>query len=509
MNDSKSIIIYYLFLIIIKSKILGINSLTFPIKSSSNSYIKYLNLKEEETQNLDLNNIIKYIFDNKIISTISIGTPSQKMMIIFSNNDNSLYLSKNPYISNDKFLIEYNFVRTLSSTFILKNEIYYAQKKYNIVHLGQENISFDSKSKINFQILVENDKENKPYYYGIVGIGLNKDKEILNYPKFLNQLYDNGIIKNYYWYINYEQNKLMIGEDDDILFNNYSQEILAKPFVDIYNDFSLMDWNILFNEVYMSSNSEENKFIIHSNISNSQGNLKFDFGFILGTPRYRIFLNEKFFNKLIEENKCFEHKYISKNKYETNYYLYTCNKTFESEIKKKFQSIKFVSNEFNYIFELNYDDLFVNIKYNKSLLFMVVFEVIDMNTFNYYRWILGEPFLRKYKFIFNPNKKTIIFQKEQKIIKNSSNDNYNYNVYIKPLCIALIILAFIYIAFKFIKMKKIKSQNKILNNGKNIYTNMNIKSNLNEANINSKQPLELKDSLLLNNDIKIATLKIN
>lgn len=500
MNDSKSIIIYFFFLIIFIIKILGINSLAFPIKSSSNSYIKYLNSKIEETQNLDLEKIIKYIFENKIISTISIGTPYQKMTIFFSNNDNSLYLSKDPEITNDKFLIDHNFVRILSSTFILKNVIKYEQKKYNIVHLGQENILFDSKSKINFQILVENDKENKPNYYGIIGIGLNKDKEILNYPKFLNQLYDKGIIKNYYWHINYAQNKLIIGEEDDDLFNNYSQEILSKPFIDIYNDFSIMDWNILFTEVYMSSNSEENKFIIHSNTSNLQGNLKFDFGFILGTPRYRIFLNEKFFNKLIEENKCYEHKYSSKNKYKANYYLYTCNKSFESEIKKKFQSIKFSSNEFNYIFELNYDDLFVNIKRNKFLLFMIVFEVIDMNTVNYYRWILGEPFLRKYKFIFNPNKKTIIFQKQKMILEVSSKNNYN--VCIKFIFIVLIILVIIYIVFKFIKMKKINSQNRILNNGKNIY-------NINEANINSKQPLELKDSLLLNNDIKIATLQKN
>ena len=40
------------------------------------------------------------------------------------------------------------------------------------------------------------------------------------------------------------------------------------------------------------------------------------------------------------------------------------------------------------IIYLNY----VNIKDNKFLLFMVEFEVVDMNTINYYRWILGEPF---------------------------------------------------------------------------------------------------------------------
>ena len=104
----------------------------------------------------------------------------------------------------------------------------------------------DNKSKFDFQFLIENDVNNQPIYFGIVGMGLNKNNELLNYPKFLKQLYNHKIIKNFYWYINYEENKLIIGEENYIVNNNHCKEVLAKPFLDTFNDISIFDWNILF-----------------------------------------------------------------------------------------------------------------------------------------------------------------------------------------------------------------------------------------------------------------------
>ena len=506
MKHNKSNIIYYFLLTIFLLNIFEISPLTFPIKFSSKSYIAFLNSKKNEEKNLNLDNIIKYIFENKITSTIYIGTPSQKMMITFSNQEYTFYLSKNPEINNDEFLnnnnMISNFMRPLSSTFILKNIMKYKTKNYNLINLGQENLSFDGKSKYNFQFLIENEKENKPVYFGIIGVSLNKDKELINYPNFFNQLYENGIINNYYWYIDYNKNKLIIGEENFSIKNNNYQEVLTKPYLDLYNDISIIDWNIVFYEVYMSQQLDQNKFIIDRNTSKPQGNLNIDCGFIIGTPRYRIFLNEKFFNQLIEENKCFSHIYKSKNKYKTDYYLYSCNKTFESEIKEKFQNLKFVSKELNYVFELNYDDLFVNINNDKSLLFMVAFEVINMNTYNYFRWILGEPFLKKYNFIFNPNKKTITFKRNEISVKKSK---INFNINKKTIFIILFIIILMIIIFKIIKMYKIKLQNSFFNN-KKLYlnTNANHNNNINSNNISKSQTLELKDSLLLiNNNIKI------
>jgi len=181
----------------------------------------------------------------------------------------------------------------------------------------------------------------------------------------------------------------LIGEEYDIKDKSY-QEILTKPFVDIYDNIVIIDWNILFNEIYVEKD-EQNKHVIHSNSSNPQGNINIDYGFIIGTPLYRMYLNEKFFDQLINEKKCYEHIYRSKNRYKSDYYLYSCNKTFEPEIRHKFQTIKFISKEYNYTFELNYQDVFMSI-YNNNILqlslrfFIKLYSMIInkfMNTFNH------------------------------------------------------------------------------------------------------------------------------
>ena len=328
----KNIMLLIIFII----KIMQVISLSFPIKLSSKLYINYLNSLTEESQKINFENIIKYIFENKIISTIFIGSPTQKMNIFFNNEENSFYLSKDPEINNDEFFIDKNiqdrFSFFLSSTFILKEQVKYEQRRHSTVHLGQEEISFDDQSKILFQFLIENDSKNQPKYFGVIGIGLDKEGELLNYPKFINQLYYNKIINNCYWNIDYEENKIVIGEENIIPNNKDYVEIITKPFFDIYSDLSIRDWNIFFSEVDIYYKNEK-KLILQNDISNSQGSLDIDFGFIIGIPKYREFLNENLFNSLSNNNVCSQHRYVSKNKYKSNYYLYYCNKTFESEIK--------------------------------------------------------------------------------------------------------------------------------------------------------------------------------
>ena len=297
-----------------------------------------------------MNNIFKYIFENKIISKIKIGNPEQEMMVIFSNEEKYFYLSKNQDIITDKFLYQFlyqgKFSKDLSTSFILINKIDYITKRYNIIHMGEDDIIFDDNTKIKFQFFIESDNKNEQIYFGIIGIGLDKNKDLLNYPKFINQLKDCGLINNYYWYINYEKNSLIIGEElgDENNYNYQYQEISTKPYYDI-NDENLLiiDWNILFDEIYMEEQCNKNKFILHDDSGKAHGILDIDFGFIVGSPVYRIFLNEIFFDDLIKNKKCINRVYISENKYKSNYYFYYCIKIFEKEIKENFQTLKFES----------------------------------------------------------------------------------------------------------------------------------------------------------------------
>ena len=102
---------------------------------------------------------------------------------------------------------------------------------------------------------------------------------------------------------------------------------------------------------------------------------------------------------MISEKKCFE---IFDDNYKITYYY--CNKNLN--LKKKFETIYFKSTNLNYIFELNYEDLFLEI--NNKIYFLIIF------TNNIYKnWILGIPFLKKYQFTFNQEDKIIGFYHEK------------------------------------------------------------------------------------------------
>ena len=490
----KKFFMYFLFILLYHINIVELKTIVFPVCFSSQLYINYLNFNVNKKQEIDLNGIFKYIFENKIISNIIIGSPEQEMMVLFSNEEKYFYLSKNTDVISEDFLCQTTkkgkYSTLLSSTFILKNEIQYDAKRYNIVHLGSDEILFDNKKRKTFKFLIENDKISEPIYYGIIGIGLDSNKDLLNYPNFINQLSYYDLIKNYYWYIDYDTNTLIIGEEIYKNNNNYKyQEILTKPFYNINKkEFLIMNWNLIFDEISMEEKYNYTKFVLHDksfDVYGTYGNLNIDFGFIVGSPKYRIFLNEKYFNGLINDGKCFNHIYKPEDAYKKNYYGYSCYKTYEKELKEKFQPLIFISKELNYKFELDYDDLFININNNKLLFFLISFEVVNDDT-NFDTWILGEPFLRKYNFIFNPDKKTIIF-------KQNISNYYKKRNKVLYIIIVLFCFVFLYIFFSCIKKYKIKFSKKNLNKDNHLYLDTNNNKTI-------KKTLELKDSLLLINN---------
>ena len=78
MYKNSSITIPLLILYIFYVKICEIDSLTFPIRFTSISYINFLKSQNDIKEELNIENIMNYIFHNKIISSISIGNPTQK-----------------------------------------------------------------------------------------------------------------------------------------------------------------------------------------------------------------------------------------------------------------------------------------------------------------------------------------------------------------------------------------------------------------------------------------------
>ena len=442
-------------IIIFSTIIYLINSLSFPFNASSDLYLKYLSLNKNA---LNYSEIYENILQNKIISSFNLGDHTQNISILFNSDEELSYLSDNTdSILNYSFLnLNYLYLNT-SKTFTLNSYVEFKYKNNFIMYYVEDKLTIQNKT-IDFNYFIKNNHYSEVkiekqinifQYYLNIGLGLEYKQNNM-YPKFMPQLIKNGIISYYNWFINYKTNNIILSIDENISDYKNSIVINAKTFFDKNKNETIIDWDIPFDEVYSSIN-ETDKLVYQHSIESFflQGNLNINSGFIIGTSRYRLILNEILFDDLVNEEKCVITNYNLK------YYIYVCKSSYKDELKKNFKVIKFYSNLINYTFELNYEDLFIEIN-DENILFLVAFEIITPMTSNYYRWILGEPFLKKYNFIFNIEKKTIMF-----INNMNKEDNISYkSLVVKITIIILLIIIILAIIILVIICYKKKSNKK-------------------------------------------------
>ena len=131
---------------------------------------------------------------------------------------------------------------------------------------------------------------------------------------------------------------------------------------------------------------------------------------------------------------------------------------------KKFPTLYFYHREFNYTFELNYEDLFEEI--NNNIYFLVV---KNIGNFDIDIWKMGKTFLNKYQFSFNQDSKMISFyphtnnynyniDEDEK--KNKENIKYNASYIWIAICITCLFVG-IYIGTKIINKKRKNRANEL------------------------------------------------
>ena len=346
---------------------------------------------------------------NDLISEISLGTPEQKIKIIIKGEEHPFLISKIHGIYNENSSSTYNkllegenesnydsFKKYYLSTdtFILKNE------KFKNIEI--KNFTFIYAITTNYKHLLNP---------AIIGLYYQDYTNLYNYNLIL-LLKQYDIIKNYAFSIEYnEENKgkLYIGD----YFHNFNNTYNKNNFNEIYSDFKGVGyvWGNRFNNVtYNNISLSDSKFEFYFNIT---------FTGIIGTDSFENILKRNFFF----DNKTCEKISILKNSYNA----YICNKEFDY---KKFKELKFYHKELNETFILDYNDLFK--EENGKIYFLIIFRPYGTKT-----WLLGEPFLKKYPFTFNQDKKKIGFYK---IIHNNNKFSFHYTWFI---IISLIVVCFL------------------------------------------------------------------
>ena len=455
----------------------------FSLKSSKIILIPFKILNKNSINSLtnisDPYTYIKNEIDNTLYSEINIGDPPKKITAIITFNSEDLEMHHK--ISKNLFgdtLYERNKSRTYKKIEIKKNEKTYPLKEYFKEQIQlYDNINFKNLitiSDLNFSLFEINkkDMDEKSLSFNI-GFKLveNEDNDEKINTNIILQLKRKNLISSYNFNFNY--NKINIENslyDGYIIIGNEPHQYLKNS----YNEFQLfktkacrrdrmLSWDIYFNKIYFKL--DEKEYIMDNGVEYfNQASLTPNWGIIEGTLSYEMNIKNKYFNKLIQEKKC--HRIFQ------NYQIfYYCEKSkISKDDLKSFPSLYFSSIELNFVFELNYEDLFL--EKGEYIYFLILFynypkEILDESDDYNARWNLGMPFLKKYFFTFDYDSKYIGFynnnieiqNKNPMIIsKDNNSENKNYlGIILVILFLLVIALVYFFVKKYLIKIKRIKA----------------------------------------------------
>jgi len=423
----------YFFLILLIIIISLINSqVTIPFKLQN--YIP-------ETAKDDF--VPNYIFKNLIVN-LEVGTPPQAITLSACLGEYNTIIFGANCISYDKGVYNetnsetYEVMGNDSSVF----ELYWdANKTKDIFRFAQKEIK-----EYQFMNALEynNDRSCHDAFCnilmepGFLGFLVQPHKQA-NYEieKFnlISQLKKKGLINQYDFYFEFNSENsgnIIIGSlPNETKPDNYKDKIFNNIKVLQTDDKYRLDWSLKFDEIYYGEIKINNEY-------ESEAMMRVEFGFIQGNSFMGDEIEKYFFDDLKEAKKCFRNY---TNKIGSSFYYYYCNKDVNLD---NFKPWIFTINNFETNFTFTKEDLVLDL--GDKYLFLIGF---GSST----KIILGYPFLKKYQFIFNQDKKTLGYFHNKAEEKNKFP--ISYIVIISILSVILIGLGILAV-INFLKYKQKK-----------------------------------------------------
>ena len=431
---------YFFLILLIKSILFSNSKIEIPFKVG--------NFKHEKG---DKEFILNYFYKD-IVVNLSIGTPWQKITLAACLGEYNTFVISENCINYDKG--KYNELKSDSYIPMGKSE-FFTFEIFSNGTLAKESINFGNNMIENYQFinaLEIGDTCFNTYCEvltqpGILGFLIqphaNAEKDFSGF-NFINQLKKRGLISSYDFYFDFDSDdsgKIIIGslpnETNPELYNSTKYSFFSVSKV----DFSL-DWAFTFDQIYYG---EEKLFFDLKKLNI----LRIEFGFIKASYEMEDCVKKDFFDPLINKTKCTRK---STTEIGSSIYYYYCDKDIDLN---KFKPWKFTINEFETNFTFTKDDLFLDI--GDKYIFLMCFGGSPTI-------FLGYPFLKKYKFIFNQDSKTLtyfyknIISNEKEKEKEKEKTQKLKTVYIVLICIlsAVLIGLGIFIIYYFLVKKKKK-----------------------------------------------------
>jgi len=392
---------------------------------------------------------------NSFFTIFEMGAPVQKVPLIIKPKTNFYTITSVNIVPNTtmpeitKFNLSENFFKTYdfydekkSNSHTLnwcrESEFYFAEEccSVNDTILFYHNVNMKNKTETNIYFeLMRNVQDN---ITGEIGLNLY-DAHRRIYNTFLGIMKTNNLISNYYWYFDFDswndtKGKIVIGslphEDYPYL---YSEKNLF--FTNSNPSTRLTYMEMKFDKIYIINNDTKIYFC-------NEAEFRYDSKIIIGDHEYEKYLLKQIDN-LIKEKKCFNDTIRDFDYFGIMNFYYCKN---DKEIKKKLEKIispiYFFSNDFNYTFEINKDEILR--EKDEYIYIQMLFNDITR------KWSLGTVFSLKYKFVFNQDLGQIGFYK----IKEGKNSNKNLIVLLKAGVIILLCAFLIFLGIQIGKILK-------------------------------------------------------
>ena len=434
-------------------------------------------------------------FYNGLYISLKIGN-NNKDIYLFLDVENSDFTfgpcNKINEMSFPRYIRNYSYFFSNSSSFSLQEEK--SQKDNKIYKIGKE---IFTKENIELKFIINQIDINEPIC-GNIGLNVfDKTGDIFE-TNLLRQFKNKDLISNYIWTINYKAEQfgsIIIGGephiyDDKNYFLSQYKTTYSQIKINSKNE-QISPWSFKFNTIYLNKTTRINKDKNNDNniinLNDNEAELLIERGLIIGTEEYKKLIDKEFFNELFINKTCkndivsFYNKVTGK---DSKYYVYSCDKEkfqgkdiyYRPEYFKpyfNFPSVNFFNKDLNYTFSLSYDNLYITKgRISGIVYFLIIFEYEKENKI----WKLGEPFLSKFKFVFNPDQKIIGFYNpnlpkiDNDIYRKNNMSNDNEDIYEKEknlkknylwyyiFCITIIIILIGIIIFLATQLNKVRKK---------------------------------------------------
>ena len=360
--------------------------------------------------------IMENIINQRVYANINIGTPIQEIQIPLLFDTNEFIIGDNPKEKFDeKSFSDLKFYNPeISDSYGEEEDAY---DEFCGVYFGyalhvRDSIYFNNKNET-FQFFIP--LSYKEVVSGGIGMQLQStytvcDNTLLRSRSFFELVKSKNLTNKYDWSIFYDSKEYKKEEGGFLLMGALLHELNSD--LGYYKKEEFQEKNLV--KIYMK-NGATLEFLLDkvygsygNNISNiiddfpsdrkDIKNIKLDFNNGgIQVPNYLYKYYENSFKVFYSNEICFNKTFSDF----SNKYFYCKKEILKNidKIKETFPVIYFQSNDLNYNFTLDFDDLVLE---NGDNVYFLLYFYSE-------HWIMGKPFLKKYQFSFNYDKKNIQF----------------------------------------------------------------------------------------------------